>query len=227
MRITKNLEDLRKRISAACAAAGRSENEVSILAVSKRHGIESIREAAAAGLRSMGENYVQEAIEKISQLGPEIEWHYIGRIQTNKTRLIAENFAWAQTVDSEKIARRLSSQRPNNMAPLNVCLQIDIDGTGEHGGLPASSAQSLCKYIDKLPGLKLRGLMAIPTPRSELDEQRQIFALLKGVYDDLLAIGFNLDTLSMGMTDDLEAAILEGSTMIRVGTALFGPRPVE
>jgi pyridoxal phosphate enzyme (YggS family) len=227
MRITKNLEDLRNRISAACAAAGRSENDVSILAVSKRHSIESIREAAAAGLRSMGENYVQEAIEKISQLGPEIEWHYIGRIQTNKTRLIAENFDWAQTVDSEKIARRLSSHRPNNMAPLNVCLQIDIDGTGQHGGIPASSAQPLCKYIDELPRLKLRGLMTIPAPRNELDEQRQSFALLKGVYDDLLANGFKLDTLSMGMTNDLEAAILEGSTMIRVGTALFGPRPVE
>lgn len=224
-RITKNLEDLHQRISAACRTAERSENEVSLLAVSKRLDIASIREAAAAGLNSFGENYVQEALEKVAALGPGIEWHFIGRIQSNKTKAIAANFSWVQTVASERIAARLASQRPPNLGPLNVCIQVDIDNNGLHGGVAAPETADLCAVVADLPNLTLRGLMAIPAPTDEPEQQRAPFRRLRELRDDLITQGYELDTLSMGMTGDLEAAILEGSTMVRIGTALFGARP--
>jgi pyridoxal phosphate enzyme (YggS family) len=225
MRITKNLEDLKRRISSACRLAGRNESEVAILAVSKRQSIESIRAANAAGLHSMGENYVQEALGKIAQCNAGIEWHFIGRVQSNKTKAIAENFNWVQTVSSLKIAERLDSQRPAVLGPLNVCLQVDVDGSGTHGGVPVAEAGALCGQITQLSNLRLRGLMTVPLPTNNLDSQRAPFRQLQQLHQQLITQGFGLDTLSMGMTGDLEAAVLEGSTMLRIGTALFGPRP--
>jgi pyridoxal phosphate enzyme (YggS family) len=225
MHITKNLEDLRRRISVACAAAGRNESEVTILAVSKRHSIASIGEAFAAGLHSMGENYVQEALGKIPQCPPDIEWHFIGRIQTNKTKALAGNFQWVQTVSSQQIAERLDRQRPEELGPLNVCVQVDTDSQGQHGGIPPQDAAELCGVIARLPRLRLRGLMTVPLPAATQGAQREPFRRLRELQQQLNATGFALDTLSMGMTGDLEAAVLEGSTLVRVGTALFGPRP--
>jgi len=225
MRITKNLEDLKGRISAACRLAGRNESEVAVLAVSKRQSIESIRAATAAGLHSMGENYVQEALEKIAQCNAGIEWHFIGRVQSNKTKAIAENFNWVQTVTSFKIAERLDNQRPIALGPLNVCLQVDVDGSGAHGGVPVAEAGALCGQVAQLSNLRLRGLMTVPLPTDNLDSQRAPFRQLQQLHQQLISQGFGLDTLSMGMTGDLEAAVLEGSTMLRIGTALFGPRP--
>jgi hypothetical protein len=223
--ITKHLEDLKQRIHSAARAAGRSENEVSILAVSKRHPVEAIKAAVAAGLLDMGENYLQEALGKIPQFSNEITWHFIGRLQSNKSREIAQNFQWVHTVDSERIARRLSEQRPDHMGPMNVCIQICTDSDHAHGGVSLDAAESLCNFIEQQPGLKLRGLMTIPLPTPTLEEQRIPFSLLRNLRDDLVARGHELDTLSMGMTADLEAAVAEGSTMVRIGTALFGPRP--
>jgi hypothetical protein len=225
MRITKNLQDLKQRISVACDEAGRNEHDVSVLAVSKRHSPDSIHEAAAAGLHSMGENYLQEALEKIPLFGPEIQWHFIGRIQSNKTKTIAENFQWVQTISTARIAERLSRQRPQGMDNLNVCIQVDADNSGLHGGIRPEEAESLCEIIAGLPRLQLRGLMAIPLPSASREQQRHPFRHLRELYDQLVSHGYALDTLSMGMTDDLEAAIIEGSTMVRIGTALFGPRP--
>ena len=224
-RITKNLHDLKRRISAACAEAGRNENEVSVLAVSKRHGAAAIREAAAAGLHAMGENYLQEALEKIPLFGQEIEWHFIGRIQSNKTQAIAENFQWVQTIASTRIAERLSRQRPAGMEPLNACIQVDMDENGQHGGIPPEQVAALCELISGLPGLRLRGLMTIPLPTENEALQRLPFRRLRDLREQLVTRGFTMDTLSMGMTGDLEAAIKEGSTMVRIGTSLFGPRP--
>jgi pyridoxal phosphate enzyme (YggS family) len=224
MHITKNLEDLKHRISAACRLAGRSENEVAILAVSKLQTIESITAAAAAGLNSMGENYVQEALGKMAQCNAAIQWHFIGRIQSNKTRAIAENFSWVQTVASLSIAERLDRQRPAHLGPLNVCVQVDVDGSGAHGGIRTVEAEELCTRISQLNNLRLRGLMTVPAPTSDIDSQRTPFRRLQQLHRELVAQGFTLDTLSMGMTGDLEAAVLEGSTMLRIGTALFGPR---
>ena len=225
MRITKNLEDLKERISRTCALAGRNENEVSILAVSKRHSIEAIKEAQAAGLNSMGENYLQEALHKIHACPPETVWHFIGQIQSNKTSAIAENFDWVQTVASQKTAERLARQRPASLEPLNVCVQVDIDGNNAHGGISIAATEELCSIVKQLPALRLRGLMTIPVAATEVAEQRKSFALLRNLFEELRAKGYQLDTLSMGMTGDLEAAILEGSTMLRIGTALFGTRP--
>jgi pyridoxal phosphate enzyme (YggS family) len=222
--ITKHLEDLKQRICDAAKTAGRSENDVSILAVSKRHPVEAIKAAAAAGLLDMGENYLQEALEKIPQFSTDITWHYIGRIQSNKTRDIAHNFQWVHTIDSERAARRLSEQRPDHLPPMNACIQICTDATHDHGGITPEAAASLCDFIEQQPGLKLRGLMTIPLPTTTLEEQRIPFSLLRELRDELVAQGHELDTLSMGMTADLEAAVIEGSTMVRIGTALFGPR---
>jgi len=224
MRITKNLHDLKQRIAAACMETGRNENDVSILAVSKRHDADAIREAAAAGLQAMGENYLQEALEKITVFGPGIEWHFIGRIQSNKTRLIAENFQWVQTVSSARIAERLSRQRPDDRGDLNVCIQVDTDNSGEHEGIAPDEVEKLCEVVEGLPNLRLRGLMTIPLISTKLAQQRIPFRLLKELHTGLVERGFALDTLSMGMTGDLEAAVMEGSTMVRIGTALFGPR---
>ena len=222
--ITKHLDDLKRRISDAASNAGRNETEVSVLAVSKRHGATAIVEAQAAGLLAMGENYLQEALEKIPQIARPVEWHFIGRVQSNKTRLIAEHFDWVQTVASERIARRLNDQRPDGEAPLNVLAQVNTDGS-DHGGAVPEDIPALCRFIDEQPRLRLRGLMTIPLPGESPEAQRAAFRPVKELFEQLKAEGLPLDTLSMGMSDDLEAAIAEGSTMVRIGTALFGPRP--
>ncbi len=224
-RITKHLVNLQNRISAACERAGRNVNDVTLLAVSKRHSVAAIREAHAAGLRAMGENYLQEALDKIPQCPPDIEWHYIGRVQSNKTRPLAEHFDWVQTVASAKHAQRLNDQRPADTAPLNICIQVCTDNDAGHAGVTPAAAEALCAAVAELPALRLRGLMTIPLPAADETAQRVPFRKLRELHDYLNAQGYALDTLSMGMTGDLEAAILEGSTMLRVGTALFGPRP--
>lgn len=223
-RITKHLVNLQQRISSACAAAGRNENEVSVLAVSKRHGPAAVAEAWAAGLPAMGENYVQEALAKMPLCPPEVVWHFIGRLQSNKTRAVAKHFGWVQTVTSLKLAERLNAQRPAELAPLNVCVQVQTDSTGQHGGIAPASAAALCAAIHELPNLRLRGLMTIPAAERTLAAQRIPLRACAEVYRDLQQAGLPLDTLSMGMSGDLEAAILEGSTLLRIGTAIFGPR---
>lgn len=226
MQISKNFESIMSRIELAAESANREVDEISILAVSKRHGVDAVREAVNAGLRAMGENYVQEALEKMPHCDSSVEWHFIGRIQSNKTRAIAGNFSWVQTVCTDRIARRLGEQRPGRLPPLNVCIQVCVDGDTTHGGVMPEEAAALCRAIEELPGLRLRGLMTIPMVAEDRDAQRIPFRALRELRDELVAAGHDLDTLSMGMTNDLEAAVLEGSTMLRIGTGLFGPRPV-
>ena len=225
MRITKHLDDLKLRIEAAADAAGRSVNDITILAVSKRQNVAAIHNAINAGFTAMGENYAQEAVNKIANFGPEIEWHFIGQLQSNKTRLIAGHFDWVHTVTSEKLAKRLSQQRPPDAPPLNVCIQVCADATTSHAGCSAEETRAVAAAIYELPGLKLRGLMTLPLPTTDEDLKRLPFRQTRELYDSLIADGLELDTLSMGMSNDLEAAILEGSTMLRIGTAIFGPRP--
>ena len=221
-----SLSAVHGRIAAACAAAARAPDSVQLLAVSKTFGADAVREAAAAGQRAFGENYVQEALDKIEALrGLELEWHFIGPIQSNKTRPIAENFAWVHSVDREKIARRLSEQRPNGMTPLNVCIEVNVSGEASKSGVAPAEVPALARLMTDLPRLKLRGLMAIPEPTGDMTLQRHRFAELRALQDALARDGIVLDTLSMGMSADLEAAIAAGSTMVRVGTALFGRRP--
>lgn len=191
---------------------------MTLLAVSKGQGVEKMRQAAAAGQKAFGENYVQEALEKMQAL-PGLEWHLIGPLQSNKTRLAAEHFDWVQTVASEKIARRLSEQRPAHLAPLNVLIQVNASGEASKNGVAPDEVKALAKIIQSMPRLTLRGLMAIPEPGAE----RERFHEVKVLFDELKG-GFGLDTLSMGMSDDMELALAEGSTMVRVGTAIFGPR---
>lgn len=223
--ICNTLGAVRERIASACAAAGRDPAGVALLAVSKTFGTEAVQEALAAGQRAFGENYLQEAAGKIEALpGLGIEWHCIGPIQSNKTRLAAENFDWVQSVDRLKIAERLSAQRPAGMAPLNVCLQVNIDGGESKSGVSPGEAAALAHAVAALPGLRLRGLMTIPEPAEGFEAQRAVHARARALFDALVAQGLPLDTLSMGMSGDLEAAIAAGSTMVRVGTAIFGGR---
>ncbi len=230
--ISLNLEQVRTRIAAACQAAGRAPSEVTLLAVSKTFGPEAVREAAASGQHAFGENYLQEAVEKMAHLEgvagvPRLEWHCIGPIQSNKTRLVAEHFDWAHTVDRLKIAQRLSQQRPAHRGPLNVCLQVNIDGGANKAGVAPEEVLALAREIAALPGLALRGLMTIPEPAPDFASQRAVHLRARALFDQLRAQGLALDTLSMGMTADLEAAIAAGSTMVRVGTAIFGGRPAK
>ena len=190
-----------------------------MLAVSKTQSADRIREAFDAGQKAFGENYVQEAVQKMEGLPPSLEWHLIGPLQSNKTRLAAERFAWVQTVASEKIARRLSEQRPANLAPLNVLIQVNVSGEASKSGVELDRIEHLARAIAALPRLKLRGLMAIPEPGAD----RSRYASVKNVFDKLKG-QFGFDTLSMGMSDDLDLAIAEGSTMVRIGTAIFGQR---
>ncbi|MCX7145407.1 MAG: YggS family pyridoxal phosphate-dependent enzyme [Sulfuritalea sp.] len=224
--IAANLQAVRARIAAACIAAGRPLESVRLLAVSKTWPAASIREAIAAGQLAFGENYVQEAIDKKAELAslrpdPDLEWHFIGPLQSNKTRLVAENFAWVHSVDRLKIAERLSAQRPPDMAPLQICLQVNVSGEASKSGCDPDQAAALARALATLPGLRLRGLMAIPEPSADPLRQRQQFAILRRLRDSL---PMELDTLSMGMSHDLEAAIMEGSTLLRIGTAIFGER---
>lgn len=218
---------MRDRIAAACAGAQRDVQSVTLLAVSKTFGAQAVREALAAGQHRFGENYVQEALEKMAVLADvraRLEWHLIGPLQSNKTRAVAEHFDWVHTVDRLKIAQRLSDQRPAHLPPLQVCLQVNISGEASKSGLPPAEVGALAREITALPRLRLRGLMAIPEPAGDRDAQRRPHRALRELLDSLRAQGLDLDTLSMGMSADLEAAIVEGATIVRVGTAIFGAR---
>lgn len=213
------------RIARAAEAAGRDAAEVRLLAVSKTWPADSVREAAAAGQRAFGENYVQEGAEKVDALaGLGLEWHFIGPLQSNKTRLVANRFVWVHSIDRLKIAERLSAQRDAHLPPLEVCIQVNVSGEASKSGVAPGELPALARAVAGLPRLRLRGLMAIPEPTSDVALQRARFATLRQLRDQLNADGLALDTLSMGMSDDLEAAIAEGSTMVRVGTAIFGSR---
>jgi PLP dependent protein len=225
------LEDRRaqveQRIQQACRQAGRNRDGVRLIAVSKSRSLEEIRDLHALGQRHFGENYVQEFVAKhdaLTDLDPPPEWHFIGTLQANKTRAVAERADWVHGIDRLRVAERLSRQRPAEMPPLQVCLQVDLSGEPGKGGVPPEEAASLAESVAGLPNLVLRGLMAIPAPAGDLAGQRHPLARLRELRDTLNAGGFALDTLSMGMSDDLEAAILEGATLVRIGTALFGPR---
>ncbi len=222
--ITKQLEALKIRVSAAAAEADRDPRYVQILAASKKQPPDAVREVAAAGIIGFGENYLQEALEKIPKCGEELKWHFIGTIQSNKTRAIAAAFDWVQTVTSLRIAERLSLQRAEGAPDLQVCIQVQLDSEGKHGGVPAGEVPRLADQINDLPRLRLRGLMGMPIPTSNLEEQRRPFRTLHGLMEYLRDQGHDIDTLSMGMSDDLEAAILEGTTMLRIGSGIFGPR---
>jgi len=223
--IAGQLETVRKRIAAACLVAGRDPAEVRLLAVSKTFGPEAVAEAHAAGQTAFGENYIQEAVEKMAALAHlPLEWHCIGPIQSNKTRLVAQHFAWAHTVDRLKIAQRLSEQRPPDLPPLQICIQVNVDGGATKSGVAPADALELARAVAALPRLTVRGLMCIPEPAPDFETAYAVFMRAKGLFDRLQANGLALDTLSMGMTADLEAAIQAGSTLVRVGTAIFGGR---
>lgn len=223
--IINALQAVRARIARAAQQAGRDPASVTLLAVSKTFGAAAIREACQGGQRAFGESYAQEAVAKMAQLADlDLEWHFIGPIQSNKTRLIAERFAWVHSVDRDKIARRLSEQRPNGMPPLNVCVEVNVSGEAAKSGVAPEAAEALARQVACLPRLKLRGLMTIPAPSADVAVQRAQFRLLRELLERLNAAGMALDTLSMGMSADLEAAILEGATIVRVGSAIFGAR---
>ena len=227
--IPHNLQVVHARIAAAARAAARDPDAISLLAVSKTFGPDAVIEAAQAGQRAFGENYLQEALDKmviVRAALPEalLEWHFIGPIQSNKTRHIAENFDWVHSIEREKIAHRLSEQRPAHLKPLNVCLQINISGEASKSGATPDQALALARQGAALPGLRLRGLMAIPEPEADFARQRMPFRQLRELFQHLRERGLALDTLSMGMTADLDAAIAEGATLVRVGTAIFGHR---
>ncbi|UCV28206.1 YggS family pyridoxal phosphate-dependent enzyme [Ferribacterium limneticum] len=223
--IADNLQAVQSRIALAAAAAGRSPDTVRLLAVSKTWPLACILEAAEAGQRAFGENYVQEGIDKIAAItGRNLEWHFIGPLQSNKSRPVAEHFDWVHSIERLKIAERLSAQRPAFLPPLQVCIQVNVSGEASKSGCAPDEAPALCKAIAALPGLRLRGLMAIPEPTDDLAAQRQPFRQLREIYEHIRAAGLPLDTLSMGMSHDLEAAIAEGATIVRIGTAIFGER---
>ena len=220
-----HLRTVRDRLRTAEHRFQRSPGAVRLLAVSKTQPATAIAAMAAAGQTCFGENHVQEALEKMAELTAlALEWHFIGPIQANKTRSIADRFAWVHSVDRLKIAERLSAQRPDSLPPLNVCLQVNIDREPTKHGLDPADVGEIAAAVAALPRLRLRGLMAIPAPAADFAAQRPAFARLRILQDQLTAAGLALDTLSMGMSDDLEAAIAEGATLVRVGTALFGPR---
>ncbi len=224
-KITENLQLVRQRIRAAAEAAGREPQDIRLLAVSKKHPAAAIREAHAAGQRDFGENYVQEALSKMEALAePDIRWHFIGPLQSNKTSEVAAHFDWLHTLSREKIARRLDRQRPAGMPPLQVCIQVRIGDEPGKSGVEPASVKPLAEALTGLPRLALRGLMCLPPWSEDENVQRGYFAQLRGYYEALRQAGHRLDTLSMGMTDDLEAAVREGSTCVRIGTAIFGPR---
>jgi pyridoxal phosphate enzyme (YggS family) len=226
--IENNTTSVQRRLQQAARAAGRNPEDILLLAVSKTRTSAQVKAAVDCGLSCFGENYLQEAIEKIEQLrGLDISWHFIGPLQSNKSRQVAEHFDWVHSVDRLKIAKRLSDQRPTDMPPLNICLQVNIDNEPSKSGLSPQQAVAAACSIAALPNLRLRGLMAIPRPRTEPAEQRQPFAQLRALLAEInskLDNSQKLDTLSMGMSGDLEPAIYEGATIVRVGTDIFGPR---
>lgn len=224
--LKKNLENIHTRVRGACREAGRDPAEVTVLAVSKRHPAARIRALHALGQRCFGENYVQEALPKIEELADlDIEWHYIGPLQSNKTREAAAHFDWVQSADREKILRRLSEQRPDDRPPLDVCIQVNIDREAQKAGVLPEQAGELAARCADLPRLRLRGLMCIPRIGSADHDPGESYARMFELYRALRDGGLPLDTLSMGMSDDLEAAVRHGATMLRIGTDLLGPRP--
>ena len=223
--IAENLQRVQARIQAACQAAGRDPASIRLLAVSKTFGAGDVRQAHAAGQTAFGENYIQEGVDKIQDLQDlGLEWHCIGPIQSNKTRLVAAHFDWVHSIDRLKTAERLSAQRPASMAPLQVCIQVNIDGGENKSGVLPDQALALAQAVAVLPQLQLRGIMTIPEPHEDEALTRAAHAQAHALWLHLKSPGLDLDTLSMGMTADLEAAVQEGSTMVRVGTAIFGRR---
>jgi len=224
--VTENLALVRDLLAKASTRAGRAEKPAGLLAVSKKQPLASIIEAAEAGQRDFGENFVQEGLEKIAATGRnDLVWHFIGHLQANKTRAVAEHFHWVHTVDRLKIAERLSRQRPVEQGDLNICLQVNIDNEPGKSGVAADQVLPLARNVATLPRVKLRGLMCLPAIRLGFDAQREPFARLRELLGTLQRGGIDVDTLSMGMSDDFEAAISEGSTIVRIGTAVFGARP--
>lgn len=226
--IFANLQAVKARIDAAARTAGRAPAAVALLAVSKTWPAGCVAEAAAAGQRAFGENYVQEGCDKVDALAAQgladLEWHFIGPLQSNKTRPVAERFHWVHSVDRLKIAQRLSEQRPAELPPLQVCVQVNISGEDSKSGCAPAEVAELCRAVAALPRLTLRGLMAIPAPAEDVTAQREPFRQLRQLLEQLQAAGLALDTLSMGMSHDIEAAVAEGATIVRVGTAIFGAR---
>ena len=225
--IAVKLQQVSERIALACAAAQRPVQSVTLLAVSKTFGAEAVRDAHAAGQRAFGENYVQEALAKIEALAnlrEALEWHLIGPLQSNKTRDVAAHFDWVHSIDRLKVAERLSAQRPAGLPPLQVCLQVNVDGEASKSGVAPTELPALAHAVAALPRLRLRGLMSIPEPAADLAAQRAPHRLLRGLLEALQREGLALDTLSMGMSADLEAAIAEGASLVRIGTAIFGGR---
>ena len=220
-----NIAKLLKRVRLSSQKSQKAESDIVLLAVSKTRPAEDIRAAYECGLKQFGESYLQEAVDKIAELSDlPLTWHFIGPIQSNKTRPIAEHFQWVHSVDRAKIARRLNDQRPEGLPPLQVCLQVNISGESSKSGIGLEDLAALATLVEALPRLQLRGLMAIPAATEEESEQRAAFALLRETFEALKLQHPQLDTLSMGMSGDMEAAIAEGSTLIRIGTAIFGPR---
>ena len=230
--IAANLQAVEATIGAACASAGRGKNEVRLLAVSKTFPAEAVVEAMTAGQRAFGENYLQEGLDKmqeVARLQPDaaLEWHFIGPIQSNKTRPIASHFQWVHTVERLKIAQRLSEQRPEELGPIDICLQVNISGEASKSGASEAELPELARQVAALPNLRLRGLMAIPEATTDEAQQRAAFARLRTLFEALRAQGLALDTLSMGMSGDLRAAVAEGATIVRIGSAIFGARHYE
>ncbi|CAH0157081.1 hypothetical protein SRABI118_00661 [Massilia sp. Bi118] len=230
--IAGNLQAVEATIQVACEAAGRPRSTVQLLAVSKTFPAEAVLEAVAAGQRAFGENYLQEGVDKIAAVAKalpdtRLEWHFIGPIQSNKTRPIAASFDWVHTVERLKIAQRLSEQRPPELGPLNICLQVNISGEASKSGVTPDELPALAQAVAALPNLRLRGLMAIPEPQIDPELQRVPFARLRELAQDIVKSGIHLDTLSMGMSSDMRAAVLEGASIVRVGSAIFGARHYE
>jgi pyridoxal phosphate enzyme (YggS family) len=225
--ITSKRQLVQSRIEQACSKVDRPPNSVTLLAVSKTFPAADVREAFEAGQRRFGENYVQEAVDKMAELADlrsQIEWHLIGPLQSNKTRVVAEHFDWVQSVDRLKIAQRLNDQRPPHLLPLQVCIQVNTSGEDSKSGVEPAGALALARAVAQLPRLRLRGVMALPAPSNDASTQQQSLKKVRDVFDEIRHNGLTLDTLSMGMSADLEIAVEQGSTMVRIGTALFGQR---
>ncbi len=222
--ITDNLGHIRTRVAAAAHRSGRDPASIGLLAVSKKQPPERVLAAIEAGQRDFGENYLNEALAKMAGIGSMLRWHFIGPVQSNKTRGIAEHFDWVHGIDRLRVARRLSEQRPLNLPPINLCIQVNTAGESTKSGIAPEQLGDLAQAVSELPRTRLRGLMCIPPLATEFERQREPFRVLRLLKEDLSGLGIELDTLSMGMTADFEAAIAEGATWIRIGTAIFGPR---